>query len=228
MKEIEYEERLSQLEEQQHLALSRISHEIRNPVTLINSFLQLIETQHPQVRDFDYWADTMDNLEFLKNLLRELSDYNNSKALHKVSVNFYDFMMQLVKSLEPVMEPLHVHINLVKESALPDIDLDTTKFREAILNLIRNSQEAMPDGGEICLKLHCDGAYFYLSIEDTGSGIKDEYMETLFQPFITHKKEGTGLGLAITKNVIDSHGGSIQIMSHENKGTTFLISLPVA
>lgn len=50
------------------------------------------------------------------------------------------------------MEPLHVHINLVKESALPDIDLDTTKFREAILNLIRNSQEAMPDGGEICLK----------------------------------------------------------------------------
>ena len=91
------------------------------------------------------------------------------------------------------LEKQQVSIELVKESAIPRFALDTTQFRQLFLNLIRNAAEAMPSGGTIKISLCFDGDFLTIRVQDTGCGIPAEDLPTLFDLFVTHKKNGTGL-----------------------------------
>ncbi len=227
MKTSTHNEQLESIEEQYHFHISKLSHEIRNPVTLINSYLQLMAQKHPEVTDFEYWDYIVSNMDYLKDLLNEISCYNNSNSVKKKSVNLYSFLKNLIEELSPVLEKRNIQLNLKKESALPLIDIDDVKLKQALLNLIRNSIEAIDSNGTITIRIYFDDLSIIIKIEDTGHGIQEEFMSTLFDPFVTHKKEGTGLGLAITKNVIDAHNGTIQVCSTVGTGTVFTIRLPI-
>ena len=86
----------------------------------------------------------------------------------------------------------------------------------------------MPDGGTILISVSCDGDNVILQVQDTGCGIPEEYLPTLFDLFVTHKKNGTGLGLAICREIVSAHRGTISVESAPGQGTTFTVSLPVA
>lgn len=79
--------------------LSKVSHEIRNPLTLINSYLQLVEKAHPEVEEYEYWDDILDQMDFLKKLLGELSIYNNSRELHKEPIHIASYLKKLTEKL---------------------------------------------------------------------------------------------------------------------------------
>lgn len=217
-----------QLKEEYQFTLSKISHEIRNPVTLINSYLQFIEKAHPEIGDFEYWEDILDQMDFLKNLLDELSLYNNSWILHRKPVRISSYLEKLIAELTPTYR--YLGIRLIYENLIADtettLSLDTTKFQQAFVNLIRNAGEAINEEGIIHIIAQKEGNALQILIQDNGCGIEPEYLPTLFDPFITHKENGTGLGLAIVKQIIQAHGGSIEILSYPNEGTTFTLSLP--
>ena len=101
------------------------------------------------------------------------------------------------------------------------------KLREAILNIVRNASEAIDEKGIISIGAQKQQGQLLLTITDNGCGIPEEYLPTLFDPFVTHKKEGTGLGLPIAKQVIEAHGGSICVSSRLGQGSSFQISLPL-
>lgn len=214
-------------EDQYHFHISKISHEIRNPVTLINTYLQLLAQKHPEVTGYEYWNHIMTNMEFLKNLLNEISHFNNSNTVQKVSVNIYAFLQTLADELSPILEAHNIQLTLTKKSALPPLEIDDTKFRQALLNLMRNSIEAIGSDGHITICTYFEDLSVIIEIEDDGPGISEAFIPTLFEPFVTHKKEGTGLGLAITKNVIHAHNGTISVRSKEGKGTVFTMKLPI-
>ena len=86
----------------------------------------------------------------------------------------------------------------------------------------------MSDGGTIHIRLSCDGDFVTIKVEDTGCGIPEEYLPTLFDLFVTHKKNGTGLGLAICREIVTAHHGSISAQSVPGEGTTFTVMFPVA
>ena len=109
---------------------------------------------------------------------------------------------------------------------LPQCLIDTDLFKQALINLLRNSQEAMPQGGELLIRARKDNKALRIDITDTGEGIAPEAVEKIFEAYYSSKKAGTGLGLATTKRIIEDHGGTISVQSEPGKGTNFTITLP--
>lgn len=206
--------------------ISKITHEIRNPVALIHSYLQLIEAEHPEITACSYWNHAISNMQFLISLLNEISALNNASTLNKTYVNVYSFFQVFVDEMAPVLKERNIQLFLKKKTALPPLLLDLTKFRQVMLNLIRNSQDAIGQNGQITISLSFQNLSFYIEVEDNGCGIPDEYLPTLFEPFVTHKTNGTGLGLSIVKNIIEAHGGTIHAESLQGQRTRFILQLP--
>lgn len=222
-----YEARLQEMENKHRFTLSQISHEIRNPVTLISSFLQLMKSQHPEITQFEHWDQVMSNMDFLRSLLEEISSYNASGSINPTTANLYYLMKDLVEDVSPTLFKRNIQLHLEKKTAIPPYDVDSVKFRQILHNLIRNSAEAIGQNGSITLGLSCDVDSVIITLADDGPGIPKEYIDTLFDPFVTHKKDGTGLGLTIVKNIITAHNGTVNVRSEEGAGTLFTLVFPL-
>ena len=193
--------------------MSKISHEIRNPVTLINSYLQLISTEHPEVRDWNHWSELMDNMTFLKQLLNDLSNYNNAKLLKYSEASPYLILESVIKSYMPAFEAQHIKVSLEKDGPIPPFMLDTVKMREVFYN--------------IYCTVRSDTDNIIIHIEDTGNGIAKSELREIMDPFVTHKKDGTGLGLAIVNDVVRAHKGLVTLDADTGKGMIVTIILPI-
>lgn len=217
---------LHRLEEEHQMELSRISHEIRNPVTLINSFLQLTERRYPQAAEFSTWAPIMENMEFLKALLDEFSRYNHAGSIHPEELYLPGLLDSIVQSAASVIPS--VHFSFRKLTAIPPTFADPVKLKEAILNLVRNSAEALgtqPDG-RIDLSISYQNATLEIRISNNGPQIPDCQLENIFEPFVSFKKDGTGLGLPIVKSIVRAHHGTIAVSSSSAE-TCFTIRIPL-
>lgn len=213
-------------EEECHLKLSVLSHELRNPVAIINSYLQLTEKRYPQVKEFTTWTPLMENMDFLKNLLEDLSSYTNAHKLHKENFSLIPVIESLIINCEPYVEPIPLELHTTCASI--DVFLDKRKFHCALLNLIRNGAEALKgqENGKICITVSADTTTLHISVSNNGPIIPSDDLPTLFEPFVTHKTEGTGLGLALVHDIIQAHGGDIQVTSTPNE-TCFSLTLPL-
>ncbi len=210
------------------LELSKMFHEIKNPLTLINSSLQLIEGEHPEVKDFRFWNQTMKDLQNLRTLINELSDFQKVSNLNKTMINLFDFTEDLLESTAGFL--LETGTPLTLECDILDLDFmaDEGKLRQAIVNLLKNAAESSPSGRPILLHISSDETYLHIEVKDHGCGMSRECLDQIFTPFHTTKSYGTGLGLPIVKRIIDSHGGSLIIHSEEGAGTFVTILLPLS
>lgn len=210
------------------LELSKMFHEIKNPLTLINSSLQLIESEHPEVKVFRFWNQTMKDLQNLRILINDLSSFQKSNMLNITKINLFDFTEDLLESTEGYL--LETGTPLTLECANFDLDFyaDDVKLRQAIINLLKNAAESSPAGSPIELQITADETHLCISVKDQGCGIAKDHLAHIFEPFHTTKAYGTGLGLPIVKKIIDSHNGTISIDTGEGAGTTFLIKLPLS
>lgn len=224
----DYKLRYKELLSKHQMILSQISHEIRNPVTLINSFLQLVESKHPELSKDYYWLKVIENMDFLKFLLGEFSDFNNSETLRTKELDFTQLFCETIESAIPSLESQNITVEVNIESELPVFTGDKIKLKQLILNLLRNAGEAITSHGNICCTLKYENHQILMAIRDSGAGIPEEYKKDLFTPFVTHKQEGTGLGLAICERITKAHGGSISFCSENGKGTEFTVCFPVS
>lgn len=223
----ENQEVIQKLLDSHQYTISKISHEIRNPLALVYSTLQLIESQHPEAKGFKHWSEMREDIEFMISLLQELSSYNNGERLHIEKISSYDFLGRICLSFAASCEESGIAFSSQLPSNLPEIEGDRIKLKEVILNLLKNAKEAVSLNGEISLKASFQNQHLNIRISDNGCGIPAEHMETLFDAFVTYKPEGTGLGLAIAKKTLLAHGGDITVESVLSEGTCFTISLPV-
>lgn len=106
------------------------------------------------------------------------------------------------------------------------IECDENRLKQVFLNFVKNGIEAMPNGGDITVRVHVASEQVQISIQDTGVGIPEEKLKRIGEPFYTTKKDGNGLGLMVSYKIIESHNGTVFIESELNKGTTFNIILP--
>lgn len=208
--------------------VSMISHEIRNPLTLVYSTLQLIESRHPEVNAFPYWDSLRADIEYMKVLLEELSVFNNSTSISLKPFDFHSFMKQLVLSFAVSCSDSDVEFTSYVDPALPIFNGDSIKLREVFLNILRNAKESIQNIGTIRLEATLRDNAIVITIQDSGCGIPEQSLADIFTPFVTHKTGGTGLGLAIAKRTIESHKGNITVSSNVGTGTTFTITLPVS
>lgn len=203
-----------------------IFHEIKNSITLINGSLQLVAKKHPEVINFDYWDETMSEVDFLKNMVPQLSSFRHFNQLNLIRVNIYAFIHQITNSIRAISQDDFICQTIMEED-LPLIELDPQLIKQAMTNLVKNAYEAMHETGTIQLHVFSRNEQLYIAVQDHGGGIDPSLTESIFQPFITSKANGSGLGLAITKQIIESHKGTLTCDSRPGDGCTFTICLPV-
>ena len=218
---------IQKLLDSQQLTVSKISHEIRNPLALVYSMFQITETQHPEVKTFKYWEQIRNDLEFINQLLTELSAYNNSERLHIETFSFTELLKRICLSFAASCTDTEIEFSslIIQDPVM--YHGDPLKLREVILNLLKNAKEAISRQGSIRLETLLDENTFTIRISDTGCGIAAEDLSTIFDTFVTHKTGGTGLGLAIVQRTILAHNGCISVDSVPEKGTTFVLQFPI-
>lgn len=220
---------ITQLLDNHHETVSTIAHEVRNPLTLISSSLQVMEIQHPEVKDFPHWKQTTEDIEFVCQLLNELSTFNNGDTLHYSVFSIERLLKNIAVSFAISLDSEDSDIEFTSEipSGLGDFTGDKMKLEEVFLNLLKNAREAVTDEGNIRLTASRNHDTLTIQCVDTGCGISDEIIDYIFEPFKTYKEGGTGLGLSLSKKIIESHGGSISVESKVDEGSTFTIKLPI-
>ncbi|HIE26879.1 TPA: hypothetical protein EYP66_06300 [Candidatus Poribacteria bacterium] len=225
------------------LLIHGLAHEIRNPLNTMDSNLQLLEEDlefvrgqnraqqitEPQIevtQIFDKLKRVRSEIENLDQILRAFLRYAD---LAKPQVEKCDLKLLIEEELnfiEP--EAQRQGITLIRKlEPLPEVWVDTSQLKQALLNLIINANQAMEKGGTLTITTKLINEQIRIDVKDTGSGIPPERQEKIFDLFYSTKEEGTGVGLAIVKRVIEGHGGKITVSSEVGKGTTFSIFLPL-
>lgn len=222
---------ISQLLENHQTAVSTIAHEIRNPLTLISSSLQIMQKQHPEVRKFFNWNQTMEDLDFMCGLLNELSTFNNGNTLHPSVFNIEKLLRNVVVSFAIFLDSEESDIKFASRIC-PDMGNftgDKNKLEQVLLNLLKNAREAVDSqkDGTIFFSAERINNQIQIQCQDNGSGIPDDILPTIFDPFVTYKENGTGLGLAISRRIAEAHGGTLTVRSDSVDGTVFSLNLPV-
>lgn len=215
-----------QLKNEFQFTLSRFSHELRNPIALISSELQMMADSHPDITSISNWDDIMDNLDYIKELLNELSSYNNADCLSLKDTNMKNYLENILASVRPTMHYLGIDLKTDVSSFMPDLPIDRIKLRQALLNLLRNAQESISrTDGIIQVRAYPFQKGVCICISDNGCGIPPEQLKKIFTPFVTSKPAGTGLGLAVTRQIIEAHKGHIEVESVVGQGSAFRIFL---
>lgn len=209
-----------------------VAHEIRNPLTSINVHFELLKSEIEGIKNRPAEVDRFINTlqEEVLRLDRNLSGFLNTgrfPPLAKVPLQINQVIKSVVDFQYPVARLSNVVIQLELEEGLPKIELDEDQFRLALLNLIRNAIQAMPEGGNLKILTRKVENFIEVEITDTGCGIPKEDLDKIFDFLYTTKKHGSGLGLPITQKVVRNHSGKIEVISEKDKGTTFIVRLPM-
>lgn len=220
---------IDQLLDNHSEAISAIAHEIRNPLTLISSSLQVMEVQHPEVLEFPHWRQTIEDVNFMCQLLNELSTFNNSNILHYSVFSIERLLKNIAVSFAISLEGENSEIEFASSvpADLGNYTGDKIKLEEVFLNLLRNARESITGKGQIHLSATRSSDWLTIECKDTGCGISQEIIDSIFEPFKTYKDGGTGLGLSLSRRIIASHGGVISVDSTVDKGSTFSVKLPI-
>ena len=207
--------------------LSKFAHELRNPLTTLYSTVQFIEFQHPEVKNFKYWSNLSNDIEYMEQLIEQLSYFSKSETLVKSTFSLHALLEQISLSFAAMVVDSDVVFTSRMDSSIHQIIGDKTKLQEVFLNLLKNAYEAALPDKTIYLEASSNENEVIIQVRDTGCGIPSELLPTIFEPFVTYKKQGTGLGLAICDQVIKAHGGNISVESTVGLGTCFTVSLPI-
>ena len=205
--------------------LGKFSHEIRNPLTTLYSTFQLIEMQHPEVKEFNHWSSLSHDIEYMRMLLDEFSTFSKSEKLNLTTIEMEPFLKRLSLSFASSIAQTGVEYSSEIDSYMFQITGDKTKLQEVFLNLLKNAYEAARPNHSVRFTAHSVGKDIIITVSDTGCGITKEQLPTIFEPFVTYKEGGTGLGLPICKQIVEAHGGTITVESEPGVGTTFCVTL---
>lgn len=206
--------------------LSKFAHEIRNPLSLIQSELQMMASSHPEITCCNEWDDILDNLEHIKELLNDVTRYNNAEHLVREQTDLSACLKSITGSFKPSLDYLGIALESHIPDTLPLLFLDRTKIRQAFVNLLRNAQESIQHShGLIRVSAASVPGGVSVSVSDNGCGMTQSQQKTAFQPFVTYKPNGTGLGLAVTREIIEAHGGELKVQSVPGEGTVFQVFL---
>lgn len=207
---------------------SQVFHEIKNSVTLINSYLQLIEKKHSEIATFDYWSTSKRETARLCSITTELSQVKLGSQLMLDRIDLREFLSGCCSGFQCSAGEDGISCTLSMPSQPLQVSIDSRQLRHAIVNLLKNSCEAMKHHGRILVDAFQESEYAVIRITDFGCGIPADMIHHIFDPFTTTKEEGSGLGLNIARQVIIAHNGTITVASREGDGCTFTITLPLA
>ena len=217
-----------------------MAHEIRNPLSAIKTFVQLLPRKIGNAKFLEKFNRTVPReTERINQLVEELLELSRVPKYHFAPTDMNLLLRDVLEIHMVAIEHYKIDVELKIDNKLPRIDADANQLIKAFHNLVQNAVQAMPNGGRLQITtVYTDDdekrsitdtqvGSMVVIIKDQGCGISAEKLKNIFDPFFTTKDAGTGLGLAITHKVITEHSGQIEVKSWEEKGTEFTVRLPV-
>ncbi len=204
-----------------------ISHEIRNPLFAIAGFANsLLRSSGIDESSREKVAIILQESNRLDTILKSIINFSRPTQATPGEVELNLVVRQTLDLMRVGMDKQGVEVVVEAASSLPKARGDTELLKQCLVNLLKNSMEAMPQGGRITVSTGMRQGYVFLSVEDTGHGIPKENLSQVFNPFFSTRDKGSGLGLAMTKKILNDLGGSVSIKSEPDQGTTVTLLLP--
>ena len=216
--------------------ISNVSHELRTPVTVLRSY---IDTLYNYGNEFDY--DTQKefigtiNQEIirLQGMVNDILDFSRMEAnaqMEKSLNSVYEVVDTCVSQVQALTKERNLKITVTKDDGIPEFLFNYDGIERALTNLLSNAIKYSPDNGEININCYKEQTNAIIKIRDNGIGIESKYLNRIFNKFEQigePQQNSTGLGLAITKELINIHNGEISVKSEPNKGTIFIVRIPL-
>jgi signal transduction histidine kinase len=203
-----------------------VAHEIRNPISGLYSFLQIIENQKDEKTINKFFDIATDEFKRIERLTTNLLSLGHATKLKKENTNINELLKQACEILSVNLKKSNVNL-IEKYEKLPITKLDREMIKQVLINLMFNSIQAMHNGGDMEIGTKMENNNILIYVKDNGTGIDEEIKDRIFEPFYTTKSDGSGIGLTLAKSIIEAHNGKINFESEKNKGSAFFISLPV-
>lgn len=211
-----------------------IAHELNNPLTTVTGFAELVLEEMPRE------ALHKEDMELIlreatraRDVVRRLLDFARQGERTRAKADLNEVVNDVLTLMRHFIHTSGVQLDTQLSNELSWVSIDTNQMKQVVLNLVHNSLQAMPSGGrlEVCTSMQIkDGRnWATISIKDNGIGIEPRNLERIFEPFFTTKGDrgGTGLGLSVTYGIVTDHGGTIEVVSHPDEGSTFTVWLPI-
>jgi len=207
-----------------------VAHEVKNPINSIVLHLQLLQNKltllDPDTRrHMDIIGSEIHRLD---RVVQTLVDFMRARQLHLVGMDFRDLLEEVAMLAAPDAEQHSVTITRDLPNEPLPIKADLDFMKQALLNVVINGIQAMPQGGELAIAAHREENAAVAEVRDRGMGIAQDVQDKIFELYFTTKKEGNGIGLAQTYQILQWHYGSVEFNSREGEGTTFRFRLPLA
>ncbi|MEO6874688.1 MAG: ATP-binding protein, partial [Opitutaceae bacterium] len=215
---------------------AEVAHEIRNPLGAIVLNLDLIQkeitclaltSRHNPAEGGELVGEMRGEVHRIQKVLEDYLKFARLAKPDRRPMAINDLLEQKLAFTCAELAPAGVVLRTEFDRTMPPIQADADQLWQATLNLIHNSLEAMPDGGELSISTQHDEGHAVLRVRDSGQGMKAEDFAKVFQPFFTTKPSGTGLGLTLVQQIIHEHGGRVECESVPGNGCTFTLFLPV-
>jgi signal transduction histidine kinase len=215
-------------------AISRVSggvaHEVKNP---LNAILLHVEVARAKLARGD--TEVGPQMEIisreilrLDRVVKTFLDFTRPVELNLRNVPAQELVSEIVDLARPQAAAARIQIDVQQEAEGVEVRVDRDLLKQAVLNVVVNAMQAMPDGGKLRFESSVTEETAEIRVSDTGPGIPQELREKIFRLYFTTRKEGSGIGLAMTFRIVQLHDGTIDFTSEPGKGTTFLIRLPIA
>lgn len=221
-KELNHVERLSLVGQM----AAGITHEIRNPMSVVRGFLQLMKEQSPSSLDH-YYRIVMEELDRANSIINDFLAIAQNQVVNMERCSLQDIIQELTPLLWADANLRGQSIEVGLDEQVPSLFLNAKEIKQVILNLARNGMEAMDEKGQLTLQTKLTPSGVEMIVKDIGMGIPAALKEKLFEPFYTTKVQGTGLGLALCLSIVERHGGNITVESEEGRGTAVIVFFPI-
>ena len=210
-----------------------LAHEIKNPLSVIHMNIELLsedldEINSPvQRRSQDRVDIVRAQCERMEALLRDFLRYARLRDIDLVSGNLNHQVEQVLRAYQAQADASEIDVEKYLDPDLPSILLHSDSLQAALMNLVKNALESMQPGGQLLARTYSTRTGVALDLIDSGSGVDDNTVLHMFEPFYSTKEGGSGLGLPTARKIIEAHGGRISVQSEVGRGTKFVLEFPV-
>ncbi len=210
-----------------------LAHEIKNPLSVIHMNIELLsedleELNSPvQRRSLDRVDIVREQCERMEALLRDFLRYARLRDIDLVSGSLNDQVEQVLRAYQAQADAEGIDVEKYLDPDLPSILLHSDSLQAALMNLVKNALESMQSGGQLLARTYSTRTSVALDLIDTGTGVDDNTVLHMFEPFYSTKEGGSGLGLPTARKIIEAHGGRISVQSELGRGTKFVLEFPV-
>ena len=204
-----------------------VAHEIRNPIMTIGGFARRIKTRSKDEEGLARYADIiLEETARLENLVQQVHEFSEVQTATLAPNRIEAVFQEIAPKIEAMAREFQAEARFQVEDDIPPVEMDCTQISRAVLNIARNGLEAMQPGGILGVRILGEEGRLSIRISDTGKGIQEDQLRSVYDPFVTSKTRGGGLGLTMAHQIVMNHHGEIHIESKEGEGTSVIIRIP--